>query len=301
LVDREECCKDEYLKIESKVKNVTWLIEKNVAKIDKLARIIKRRTEQRDKAIQDIADVTEVLRVLKEERETENEAFENAKLDDQNAIDLLISARTALAAYYKKHEIDFGPIQGDVKGLALNQRQGPDFDVSADQAPEAVFSGKGKRKDETKGIVQIMTMLIEDINDEIRNDMKAEENAQLNYEALRDEALALKKDLIAKKISLNTAIAKRGEEKQAEEDDKADNEHDLKEELEYKADITDDCDFIIRTFTKRATAREAEMRGLVGAKELLVGANPPKTGFMQRERAFDDRALPSARFLGLGR
>merc|ERR1719203_1810375 len=298
-IAKRDQCKEEYQKIKSTVKNVTWLIEKNVAKIDKLERAIKMRKRQRDKAIADIAEVDETLRVLKQEREEENEAFENSKLADQSAIDVLISARTALIAYYKKHNIELGPIQGAVKGLALAQRQAPDFDVSADQAPEAVFSSKGKRKDETKGIVQIMTMLIEDINDEIKNDMKAEEVAQLKYEGLRDEGLALKSDLIAKKTSLEAAIAKRGQEKQAEEADKLDNENDLQAEQDYKASITNDCDFIIRTFTKRATAREAEMRGLTGAKEFLVGANPSTAEFVQRQKVFDDRAFSSARFLGL--
>merc|ERR550525_1226873 len=112
--------------------------------------------------------------------------------------------------------------------------------------------------------------------------MKAEEVAQLSYEGLRDEGLALKSDLIEKKTSLEAAIAKRGREKEAEEADKLDNERDLEAEQDYKASITNDCDFIIRTFTKRATARVAEMRGLTGAKEYLVGANPSTAEFLQR-------------------
>jgi len=299
-IKKRDQCKDEYQKIESTVKNVEWLIEKNHAKINKLEKLIQLRTEQRDKAIEDIAAVTEMLRVLLEDREAENQAFLNSKASDQEAIDILMDARTKLAAYYKKNKIELGPIQGSVKGVALAQ-QGPDFDVSADQAPDTVFSGKGKRKDESKGIVQIMTMLIEDLNDEVKNDMAAEEQAQLRYEALRDEGLKLKADLIEKKTSLNAAIAKRGEEKSNEELDLGDNERDLQAEVDYKASITDDCDFIIRTFTKRANAREAEMSGLRIAKDFLVGANPPKAEFVQRERSFDDRALPSARFLGIGR
>merc|ERR1719203_1293213 len=235
---------------------------------------------------------------LTEEREEENRNFAASKQSDQDAIQLLSDARKALFKYYTKNKIAIGPLQGAVKGLALEQRQ-PDFDISADQSPEAVFSSKGKRKDEAKGILQIMTMLIEDLNDEIKNDMKAEELAQLKYEGLRDAGLALKSDLIEKKTSLEAAIAKRGREKDAEEADKLDNERDLSQEQDYKASITNDCDFIIRTFTKRATAREAEMRGLAGAKEYLVGANPSAAEFVQRQKVFDDRAFSSARFLGL--
>jgi len=186
--------------------------------------------------------------------------------------------------------------------LALQQQ--PDFDISADQAPDTVFSGKGKRKNEAKGIVQILTTIIEDLNDEIRNDMKAEEGAQLEFEKLVAEAQQLRKELVAKKVSLTSAIAKRGEAKQAEQQDKSANEEDLQDEHDYKASITDDCDFIIRTFEKRAAARSAEMRGLVGAKEYLAGFQQQseaallEKGSLPRP-AFDDSALSRMKFLGV--
>merc|ERR1719401_2245361 len=113
-------------------------------------------------------------------RKEENEEFLNAKKEDQEAIDLLMAARDALTKFYKKNKVDMGPIQGSVKGASFAQE--PEFEVSADQAPDADFSGKGKRKHESKGIVQMMTMIIEDLNDEIKNGMKSEEAAQLTYE-----------------------------------------------------------------------------------------------------------------------
>jgi len=298
-IKKRDQCKEEYQKIESTVKNVNWLIKKNVAKIDKLTGLIELRTEQREQTLNDIAEVDAMKQALTAEREEENRVFTASKSDDQKAIDILMAARSALTLYFKKNKIDMGKIQGSVKSLALVQ-QGPDFEVSGDQAPEAVFSGKGKRKDESKGIVQIMTMLIEDLNDEIKNDMQAEETAQLKYEKLIDEANALREKLVTKKVGLDDAISKRRDERQAEEDDKKANEDDLADEVNYKKSITDDCDFIIRTFEKRASARTAEMEGLAGAKEYLVGATPAPA-LMQQAGSFDAEALPKTRFLGLGR
>jgi len=298
-IKKRDQCKEEYQKIESTVKNVNWLIKKNVAKIDKLTGLIELRTEQREQTLNDIAEVDAMKQALTAEREEENRVFTASKSDDQKAIDILMAARSALTLYFKKNKIDMGKIQGSVKSLALVQ-QGPDFEVSGDQAPEAVFSGKGKRKDESKGIVQIMTMLIEDLNDEIKNDMQAEETAQLKYEKLIDEANALREKLVTKKVGLDDAISKRSDERQAEEDDKKANENDLADEVNYKKSITDDCDFIIRTFEKRASARTAEMEGLAGAKEYLVGATPAPA-LMQQAGSFDAEALPKTRFLGLGR
>jgi len=298
-IKKRDQCKAEYQKIESTVKNVKWLIKKNVAKIDKLTGLIELRTEQREQTLNDIAEVDAMKQALTAEREEENRVFTASKRDDQQAIDILMDARSALTLYFKKNKIDMGKIQGSVKSLALVQA-GPDFEVSADQAPEAVFSGKGKRKDESKGIVQIMTMLIEDLNDEIKNDMQAEESAQLKFEKLIDEANALREKLVTKKVGLDDAISERGDERTAEQDDKKENEDDLADEVSYKKSITDDCDFIIRTFEKRASARTAEMEGLAGAKEYLVGATPAPA-LMQQSGSFDAEALAKTRFLGLGR
>merc|ERR1719330_2308684 len=185
-IEKRDQCKAEYQATESKVKNVTWLIQKNVAKIDRLEKLIELRKEQKSKTEDEIAQVNATMRDLTSVRQDENAAFLAAKQEDQDAIDLLMQARQALSSYYRNHSIELGPIQGSVKALALAQQ--PDFDVSADSSPDTVFSGQGKRKKEAKGIVQILTTIIEDLNDEIKNGMKAEEEAQLEYEGQMEAA-----------------------------------------------------------------------------------------------------------------
>merc|ERR1740121_71489 len=100
----------------------------------------------------------------------------------------------------------------DLSGTAFAQ-QGPDFEISADQAPDADFSGKGHRSKEAKGIVSIMTMIIEDLNEEIMNAMRDEESAQLAYEKQMAAAKKLEAELLQKKIDLENMIAKREKEK----------------------------------------------------------------------------------------
>jgi len=276
-----------------------WKIKNNDAKIDKLTKLIELRTAQKEKTIEEIAEVDAHMKEITAVRKDENDAFLTAKKDDQDAIDLLIAARDALTAYYKKHGIDMGPVQGSVKGLALAQDE-PEFDVSADQAPDAVFSHKGKRKNESKDIVSILTMIIEDLNDEIKNGMKAEEAAQLEYEAQMKAAEKLRAELDAKRISLIAAIAKREGERSDERELKKENEDELEDEQNYKASIKPDCDWIIGAFEKRAAARAAEMNGLVGAKEFLAGYQPPaEASLLEAAKPFDDRALARTHFLGI--
>ena len=70
-------------------------------------------------------------------------------------------------------------IQGSMK---LLQRQGPEFEISEDQAPVATFSDKGNNKNQSKGTISILTMLVEDLKAELTNGIKAEDAAIASYE-----------------------------------------------------------------------------------------------------------------------
>jgi len=296
-IAKRDQCKEEYKKTASVIAEVTWLIEKNEAKIDKLLKTIEELEAEKAKTIEEIAAVDKHMEEITAERKAENAEFLKSKEDDQKVIKLLAKARTVLMKYYKKNDIDLGPIQAGQKDLVLEQED-PEFAISADQAPEAVFSGKGKRKNETKGIVSIMTMLIEDVADEIKNAMKAEEEAQLAYEEQMATAKKLRASLVTKKVNLEVMIAKKQEELKDEEADKKKNEGDLKDEEDYKASITPDCDWILKAFAERAEKRAAELDGLVGAKEYLVGYKP--TLLEKRvTKVFDDDKLPGLKFLAL--
>merc|ERR1719375_2178677 len=115
IANRDQC-KDEYQKIESNVKDLNWKIEKNEAKLDKL---IELRTAEKVKTIEDIESTEKAIVQMEDQRQEENQAFLQAKSDDEGAIELLEKAKAALAAYYEKNKIELGPIQGSVKGALL--------------------------------------------------------------------------------------------------------------------------------------------------------------------------------------
>merc|ERR1719444_430629 len=267
-IDKRDQCLEEYQKIESTVKKTEWLIEKNEAKIAKLEALLKALNKEKDETLEAIEKVKEDIKTMKKTREDENAAFKEAKKDDQDAIKLLLEARKVLKEYYDKNDVALGKIQGG-EGELL---QAPDFE-QGDQAPGAEFSGKGARKTEAKGVVSLMTMIIEDLNDEIKNAMTAEEKAQAAFEEALKTAEALQKELEEKVVTLDDQIAKKEEDLSDEEKDLKNNEDDLKKELDYKKEITPDCDFIINAFHSRAKMRTMEMDGLTEAKEFLSGAS----------------------------
>merc|ERR1719399_2225995 len=114
-----------------------------------------------------IQETNDNIESMESDRIAEHTAFATAKSDDEQAVEVLGSALEALGSFYKNNDIDQGEIQGGAK--AFVQVQKPEFEVSEDQTPDATFSSAGKFGGESKGILSIMTMIKEDLEDEISN------------------------------------------------------------------------------------------------------------------------------------
>jgi hypothetical protein len=149
-------------------------------------------------------------------------------------------------------------------------------------APPADFSDKDSNKNESKGIVELMSLIIEDLEGEIRSAIEGEEEAQLAFEKALAAAEQLKADLEEKKINLEGVIADTKEKKLEEEDIKTTNEDNRTETKNYKKEIKEECDWMIDNYSKRREARNSELDGLATAKELLAGMiMPASSAFVQ--------------------
>jgi len=271
-IAKRDQCKDEYQSIESKSKDLKWKIKNNDATIARLDQQIADMEKEKEETLEHIHQVVDDITDLNFTRHAENEAYHEAKEEDEEAIKLLEEAKSVLAGFYKNNSIDLGPIQGGESGAGFLQVDaGPEFERSADDAPEAEFSHKGKRKGQAKGVIALLSHIIEDLHGEIAVAKKAEEAAQLEYEKQLQAATNLLKKLDAKHTNLEVSIAERGEKKTEEKEDKTQNEGDLKSEEKYKKDIEPDCNFILEKFSERAQKRTAEIEGLSQAKDYLAG------------------------------
>merc|ERR1719498_1295116 len=271
-------CLNEYQEIDKTIADLDWKIKNNEAKIAKLEKLIELRTQEKAQTIDKIAETQDYIKQIKAERKEEHDAYQQAKTDDQNAIELLEKAKTVFAKFYKKNGMEMGPIQGSVKLL-----QQPVFERSADDAPDATFSNKGNNKNASKNILQLFAYIIEDLYDELANEKKAEAKAQEEYEEEKAAADKLVADLEEEIVTLEGIIAKRKEDKEEENKDMKENNKDRDAELKYQAKITPDCDWILKAFDQRAAARAAEMDGLTTAKEFLAG----KTALLEKNSKFD--------------
>lgn len=159
---------------------------------------------------------------------------------------------------------------GKVSLLQVDSKQSPLEDQ--DVAPDATLSGKGKRNNQAKGIVAILTQLMEDLDQGIKDQVRAEGEAQLAYEKAKAAAEQLLADQNAEKVRLETAKAAREQDKTDEETDKRNNNAELETAQGIYDDMKTDCDYMIQNYNKRAEYRTAEQESLVDAKEFLQGA-----------------------------
>merc|ERR1719316_193515 len=119
----------------------------------------------------------------------------------------------ALSKYNEDNKIKLGKVQESIKAALVQKQPGsPEFEISEEQAPDANFQKKDHTKQQSKGIISILTMIIEDLGSEIKHSISDEVAAQTEFE----EAVAKAKKLIAeledKVKQLNAIIATRKEE-----------------------------------------------------------------------------------------
>jgi chromosome segregation ATPase len=96
-------CDDEYQEITKTVNKLDWKIKNNKAQIAKLEGLIELRTKEKEETIQKIKETIEYMDEAKKERKAENDAFLQAKKDDETAIGLLEDAKAAFAKFGKEN------------------------------------------------------------------------------------------------------------------------------------------------------------------------------------------------------
>jgi predicted nucleic acid-binding Zn-ribbon protein len=293
--EQRDWCKEETFKNEQEAARLEYKIEKHETKLMKLNKRLEDLETNKQVTIAQILQTNEDIASMEETRIAEHAAFAEAKSDDEQAVTVLSSAIEALGAFYKNNDIDQGEIQGGAKAAALVQE--PEFEVSEDQAPDASFTSAGKSGGESKGILSIMTMIKEDLEDEIKNGVKNEKRTQGAFENQLNAAKKLVEDLTLKKTNLESDISSTNDEINDTTVAKEDNEGLLHEEREYLASIKPDCDFMLNNFEKRRASRGEEVDGLITAKGMLAGAAPP--AMVQKTTSFDDTDLSKMEFASL--
>lgn len=186
--------------------------------------------------------------------------FEKALKDDTEAVGLMSNAVAALTSFFKNNEV------------LLQVEQEPTYS-DKDKAPKTTFEGASYagRKGETTGVVGILNMLIEDIQNEVAQGKADNAAAQADYEK-QDAALDASLEAYqTTKAAKEKEAADLAEKVAAAEKFKEGKSDDKLAEDNKKTAIDTDCSWVQKNFQKRRDSRKDELNGLADAKDFLAG------------------------------
>jgi septal ring factor EnvC (AmiA/AmiB activator) len=225
------------------------------AKIEDLEMTIKQLTEAIDQLKSEIAEMQVQLKRAGEDREKENKEFQMTVADQRATQKLLTAALNILKGFYEKKA-----------KAALVQTQQP-----AGPPPPPGFDAY-KKNAAAPGVMGMIQQIINDAKAMEAETIRSEEDAQKAYEDFVKDTNgsieAKSKDIVNKSETKAKAEADLVEAKE----DKEAVMLELEQLSNYKAELHSSCDFVMKNFEIRQTARDEEIEALKQAKAILSGA-----------------------------
>merc|ERR1712216_476606 len=225
------------------------------AKIEDLELTIKQLTEAIDQLKAEVAEMQVQLKRAGEDREKENKEFQMTVADQRATQKLLTAALNILKGFYEKKA-----------KAALLQTQQP-----AGPPPPPGFEAY-KKNAAAPGVMGMIQQIINDAKAIEAETIRSEEDAQKAYEDfVKDTNNSIEeksKDIVNKSESKAKAEADLVEAKENKEAVMLE----LEQLANYKAELHSSCDFVMKNFEIRQTARDEEIEALKQAKAILSGA-----------------------------
>jgi len=253
-IKHKDFCVDEFNKNQLETEKKERERQDLEAKIEDLELTIKTLTEEIDNLKAEIAAMQVQMKRAGEDREKSNKEFQQTVADQRASVVLLNKALEILQGFYNKAAL-------------LQQKQEP-----AGPPPPPGFK-EYKKNPQSSGVMGMITQIIEDSKAMEAEAIKAEGDQQSAYEVFVKETNA---SIEAK----SKDIINKSESKGKAEDYLAQSrtEHagvltTLDELSAYNSELHASCDYIVKNFDIRQTARDEEVEALKQAKAILSGAD----------------------------
>jgi len=253
-IKHKDFCVDEFntnqLQTEKKEREKKDLI----AKIEDLEMTIKSLADAIAKLKAEIAEMQVQMKRAGEDREKENKEFQTTVADQRATQKLLKAALTVLQDFYGK------------KAAFMQQQKQP-----AGPPPPPGFE-EYKKNAASGGVMKMIEEIINDAKAMEAEAIRSEEDAQKAYEDFVKETNASieakSKEIVNKSELKAKAESDLVETKEAKEAVMLE----LEQLSNYNAELHQSCDFVMKNFDVRQTARDEEIEALKQAKAILSGA-----------------------------
>mmetsp|Transcript_15661 Transcript_15661/g.36019 ORF Transcript_15661/g.36019 Transcript_15661/m.36019 type:complete len:642 (+) Transcript_15661:1-1926(+) len=271
---------DKQKELSKKLSNVNTELEdgkENLAAAIADIEVLQKGLKQLDKSV---AEATET-------RKEENAEHKDLMASDSAAKELLGMAKNRLQQFYnpKLATTTLPPKVSEEERISTNfgvDQPASLLQVDSSKAPPPQSFGPYKKKgEESNGVLALIDMLVADVSKEMTEAEVEEKNAQAEYETFMADAAK-------KRAQDSTSLTdKQGTKAEMEAliDSSKDTQASLKKELkatnEYMASLHGQCDWLLKNFDLRKSARAEEIDSLGNAKAVLSGAD---YSFLQKSR-----------------
>merc|ERR1719486_1704306 len=253
-IKHKDFCTDEFNQNELQTEKKEHEKEDFIAKIEDAEMTIDELKKAIDGLKAEIAEMQTQLKRAGEDREKQNKEFQQTVADQRETQKLLQAALSILAEFYGK------------KDAAMLQRQEP-----VGPPPPAGFEAY-KKSAASGGVMSMIQQIISDAKAMEAETIRAEEDAQKAYEDFVKETNASieakSKEIVSKSETKAKAESELVETKEAKEAVMLE----LEQLANYNAELHQSCDFVLKNFDLRQTARDEEVEALRQAKAILSGA-----------------------------
>jgi len=255
-IKHKDFCVDEFNTNQLQTEKKEREKEDLIAKIEDLEGQIKALTEAIDTLKAEVAEMQVQMKRAGEDREKQNKEFQTTVSDQRATQKLLKAALTVLQDFYGK---------GAAAATAFAQQE------PAGPPPPAGFE-EYKKNAASGGVMSMIQQIISDAKAMEAEAIRSEEDAQKAYEDFVKETNASieakGKDIVNKSEEKAKAEGALVEAKEAKEAALLE----LEQLANSKAELHQSCDFILKNFDLRQTARDEEVEALRQAKAILSGA-----------------------------
>jgi len=248
-IKHKDFCVDEFNTNELQTEKKDRQKQDLTAKIEDLTQTIKALTQAIDQLKSEVSEMQVQMKRAGEDREKENKEFQTTVADQRATAKLLKATLTILQDFYGK--------------ALLQEPAGP--------PPPAGFEAY-KKNQASGGVMGMIQQIIDDAKAMEAEAIRSEEDAQKAYEDFVKETNASieakSKDIVNKSETKAKAESELVETKEAKEATMLE----LEQLSNYNAELHQSCDFVMKNFDVRQTARDEEIEALKQAKAILSGA-----------------------------
>jgi len=265
---KKEYCAVQLDMTEDKKKVLETSVSDREAAIENAKDGIEKSTEEIAALKAGIKELDKMVMEATEQRQDENADFKEKMASATAAKELLNFAKKRLNKFYNPKLVEKSLAAASFVQVAAHANT-----LQAPPPPPETFGAYSKKSEDNMGVIAMMDLLITDLDKDMVEAETEEKDAQIDYEVtmknsaekrVKDSKSLIEKESI--KGDLEAALEMHVESKEAEQKE-------LMATMRYMQSLHLECDWLLKYFDVRQTARSSEIDALGNAKAVLRGAD----------------------------